>query len=675
MKKKLLLLQCLLSLLIIAKAQDFKPGTEALGYLEQKNVVVDYSTGIFHYQVPLFMLGTGNFNLPISLSYIGRGVKVRDIPGMVGYNWTLNTGGVVTRVIRGGVADEEPDGYACKERTSSTLLLDDVVAVNRRERDGESDIFTAVLGKEVVDFIIRLDSNNHVIAEPLERTNVKIECEFTFPARSINGWIITDGNGIRYFYREKEWTRNVFNDEGISFNGIRSRNYISSWFLSRIEPRDSEPVDYYYHNTEKVVTTHFESFHSKYIYGRHMTEKPFDFGKYRGEFVNEIQRAASCIEMNLQELQRIDNLEIGLTDNTGWVRRSIFENKMQILEANYKVLGEIANFRNITEVSGELVELLDDYINYCSNQSTSSMREAKSCFIQAKQKVIQCLNEVNEYVIERETYGGTTYSIQSPRLEKITCGDKMVSFDYLYNPSWKRTSLAGIKLQTISGNSISEFQFQQGRDEYLLGKILILSKDGEIVKKQSFDYHESRVEKAADLWGYYREVNPHYPGEEYNWNVDTDCSKHLSLQCITLENGGKMFLDYESNYIPDRDYLPQSLPLKENLPYNPELLRKYGGIRVKSIVFSDRKSECSDTIKYHYPLPGNLVYYEMNNQETINYGGFSDKVIHSKAKNYGAAFKNTGNNGLYYNYVEEEFVGQGVKSYFSFHRFVIFIRI
>lgn len=43
--------------------------------------MVDYSTGVLHYTVPIYSLKSGNYELPISLDYIGRGVKYYDKRG------------------------------------------------------------------------------------------------------------------------------------------------------------------------------------------------------------------------------------------------------------------------------------------------------------------------------------------------------------------------------------------------------------------------------------------------------------------------------------------------------------------------------------------------------------------------------------------------------------------
>ena len=47
----------------------------------------------------------------MSLVYTANGVKVEDKMGQLGFGWTLACGGVITRVVRGGIADGESKGF------------------------------------------------------------------------------------------------------------------------------------------------------------------------------------------------------------------------------------------------------------------------------------------------------------------------------------------------------------------------------------------------------------------------------------------------------------------------------------------------------------------------------------------------------------------------------------
>ncbi len=87
------------------------------------------------------------------------------------------------------------------------------------------------------------------------------------------------------------------------------------------------------------------------------------------------------------------------------------------------------------------------------------------------------------------------------------------------------------------------------------------------------------------------------------------------------------------------------------------------GNRVKSLLVEDIKSETRDTVYYRYPMRGVPVFTDCSNTEIISYSGFSDRVSHSRVKYQNMAFMNTGNNGLFYPYVQRDNPGKGTKAY------------
>lgn len=95
MKEKLYTLLFFLLVTISGKAQDFNPGPEVQNLTERKNVTVDYATGLFHYTVPLYQLKSGDYELPISLDYIAKGVKVSDPEGLIGKIGHLTLGALL----------------------------------------------------------------------------------------------------------------------------------------------------------------------------------------------------------------------------------------------------------------------------------------------------------------------------------------------------------------------------------------------------------------------------------------------------------------------------------------------------------------------------------------------------------------------------------------------------
>lgn len=75
------------------------------GYVTAQDVTgiyaVDLSTGTANVQIPVSSYALGGNEFGASLSYNTKGVPVREFAGIVGSHWNLNTGGSITRVVKG----------------------------------------------------------------------------------------------------------------------------------------------------------------------------------------------------------------------------------------------------------------------------------------------------------------------------------------------------------------------------------------------------------------------------------------------------------------------------------------------------------------------------------------------------------------------------------------------
>lgn len=82
------------------------PSLEHYFFTRYGNLDISGNDGAFAHRIPVYKMSSGDINLDINLTYYSDGVKVNDIAGLVGMNWNLNAGGMVTRVVR-GLPDEE----------------------------------------------------------------------------------------------------------------------------------------------------------------------------------------------------------------------------------------------------------------------------------------------------------------------------------------------------------------------------------------------------------------------------------------------------------------------------------------------------------------------------------------------------------------------------------------
>lgn len=93
------------------------PNTASLG--TYGDTPVDLFTGTPNISIPIYNLASGNINVPITLSYHPANVKPATIPGWVGFGWTLNPAGAITRSIIGypdeqyieGITSGRPNTY------------------------------------------------------------------------------------------------------------------------------------------------------------------------------------------------------------------------------------------------------------------------------------------------------------------------------------------------------------------------------------------------------------------------------------------------------------------------------------------------------------------------------------------------------------------------------------
>ena len=631
----------LLLLSFSSRGQEIGSSEQALGNLEAKNVTVDYSTGIFHYHVPLFTLGNGSVQVPITLDYTARGVKREDEPGLVGYNWTLNAGGIITRTVRGGMADETPEtGYLNIGKINIIPLPEDREAVTNRKRDGENDIFTAVFNGRTVHFIICRDSNEHIYAEPLERTSVKIEPKVG-QRTDIVAWTVTDEHGNHYIYRIREYASDIYYEEGVSYDKARMEHFATAWYLSRVEPYNGTPIDYMYKKSDGGKgwwETGGYTYTSQYRYGRPMLEHPFDFRPYRDEFETNISEAARCLK-NYTLGEQLNNMLYEYAGHGEWVLNPFYFEKQKEINNNFRVLGQMSDFRNVFQSSSKLFRELKSLAGHYSKLEDHNAQMASGCFNNAANLVLRSLKAQKE-VFVTEVESGSRYSVRVPLLDSIVCGSRVVRFVYETYPSYH---LREVVYSNLAGPVISKVKIA-GWDNP--AAFVFADSSGVETERISFAYHTYEFatgELGYDLWGYTHKRN--YGDSAFEDRVDAEHIKSGSLRSIVFPDGGKVELDYEPNRTAERIW---------------------GGIRLNRLVSVAGPGSVSDTICYRYPLGGESVYREVFNKEIVHYEGvpaLADTVIHSRMKFRGPNCREMGNNGLFYPYVQEIRPSSGMRAY------------
>lgn len=225
---------------------------------------VSLYTGKPNIGVPLYTLPSKEISVPISLGYSATGgIKVQDVANYVGLGWKLNSGGYISRVVR-GLPDESTNGYIgtgkTGEKVNGTIdntLLDNV---GKGLWDGEPDVYILSIPSFEMRFVFD-QYGKPVFATP---QGVKVSHNlYNNSSPQSTSWVVTDDQGNRYYFGSDTSSRETLNTK--LFNTTSS--FTSTWYLDKIvsnNDRDSVMFSYikgsdysysYYKTLKTVLTT------------------------------------------------------------------------------------------------------------------------------------------------------------------------------------------------------------------------------------------------------------------------------------------------------------------------------------------------------------------------------------------------------------------------------------
>lgn len=192
---------------------------------------VTYYTGMPAISIPITEIKTTKLDLPISLDYNYNGYRPSDPATWAGLGWTLNAGGVITRVVKG-----LPDDFVLNNASYhhwqdysniNDLLLEPNGAlmdgVGLHQIDPEPDIYSFHFNGNSGKFIV---TGNRIYLFPRK--------DMSITGSPASGFIITTDDGTHYYFNDIETTN--------AFKSPSGSNYNTSWFLSKIVSSDGTDV-------------------------------------------------------------------------------------------------------------------------------------------------------------------------------------------------------------------------------------------------------------------------------------------------------------------------------------------------------------------------------------------------------------------------------------------------
>ncbi|MBC6993155.1 RHS repeat-associated core domain-containing protein [Neolewinella lacunae] len=225
---------------------------EAASLVGQTKVSVSPYTGAINYTLPIHTMKGHALSMGVSLSYGGSGNKVAEIPGWVGLGWTLQTGGVVTRTVRG--APDNKSNYFSKVSDINELITfssGDLILKNELMYDAklgyletQPDMFDIKFPGGGGTFFIA--PNKSIVYRHSE--DFKVTPYFD-SQDNITQFVVLDGRGNKYTFNQTETTQLNVNTsiDGGAQVGVLVYTFQSAWYLSEIESFDK---------TEKILSTY-----------------------------------------------------------------------------------------------------------------------------------------------------------------------------------------------------------------------------------------------------------------------------------------------------------------------------------------------------------------------------------------------------------------------------------
>lgn len=218
------------------------PSPEAHAITKYGDLSINESTGKAMASVPIYTYSDGQVQVPISLNYLGNGVKVNEHNTWTGVNWTLNAGGLITRTVYHNV-DEYSDRKFNEDIETLNLTdpLSDASAIEEifdsQTKDSQPDIFNfSFAGYSGIFYLDRQNMKPILINNDSELQIKIIGSTNSTNKENLQTYkqfeIITP-NGIRYFFGGEFAVEETSTER--DYHNITTPRAVTSFYLTEIQ--------------------------------------------------------------------------------------------------------------------------------------------------------------------------------------------------------------------------------------------------------------------------------------------------------------------------------------------------------------------------------------------------------------------------------------------------------
>ncbi len=252
------------------------------------DVPIDLYTGVPNISIPLYTIQDYDLEIPITLNYHASGIQVQEFSAWTGMNWSLVSGGLITRQVR-DLDDFGWGGYyfswnkiplatnldnSCTDQ-SGKFYRDEIYRIETGFLDAEADIYHVNLYNHQGSFTF---SEGEIIN--LKNDNVKYEVvENDLLIQGYPEFRVTLPDGTIYFLGgveaiEEHQQPNPIYKADVPYAGgtqfISYNNdftYPLSFYLTKIVTLSGQEVNYEYTTSDRII----------YDRGQHLTNINYDY--------------------------------------------------------------------------------------------------------------------------------------------------------------------------------------------------------------------------------------------------------------------------------------------------------------------------------------------------------------------------------------------------------------
>lgn len=236
------------------------------------NIPVSYCSGRANVSIPLYELNVKDVSMPVELCYDTSGILINSLPSWTGQNWSLNTGGTITRVKNGFYDEYEYPKHLQQLAYGFINYFHSYNALKRHLSHGDEELQDSIcmlhrdyapdvfhfyfmghsgrffLGNDG-DWKVQSDDNIEVIFDVNDKNNYILPFISRYPysltggvisyqPKCIKGFILRDDNGTQYHFGQDisaiEFTTNFFSQGNRECQEFWAAN---SWYLTKVIDR------------------------------------------------------------------------------------------------------------------------------------------------------------------------------------------------------------------------------------------------------------------------------------------------------------------------------------------------------------------------------------------------------------------------------------------------------